>query len=347
MQFGEFMSNSENEKWLEGIKHKNIKISEPIEDIDRLFKIILHLAIKQRVSRIPIIFRGQGNASHRLIPSAYRDSGRDKIGKFISKNFNNRFDTGVRFGKIGNKDIPQKDLEKEVLNEVQIEFEFNILKEFICEADRQAIPIPEFTTDLKSKLFCRDEQYFIKDWPPHQLYSILGLAQHIGIPTRFLDWTNDVYAALYFAAYGAYQNKDSEKADNIILWILNIGPYKEKDEISLNIFRPGVLINPPFETIFVPTTYNVNLAAQQGLFIYCKDVRFENYNTAPAHDLVKVISALGEIDTYDDPYLEAIRVPVTEANTILGILDSLGYSSSKYFPGLEGVVQTLEMRGNI
>lgn len=332
-----------NEKWLEEINHKNIRISDAIKDIDDLLKIIQNLAMRQRVAGEPLIFRGQGNASYRLIPSAYRDIGRDKMGKFLGRNFSERLSRRGRMSKITNRDLPQEDIEKEVLNEVQIEFEFNILKEFIREADRQAIPIPEFTTDLKSKLFSGNDQYFIKDWPPPQFYAILGLAQHIGIPTRFLDWTNDIYAALYFAASGACQNKNSKEADNFILWVLHTGPYREKsfrDVLTIN-----VLPNPPFETIFVPTTYNANLAAQQGLFIYCRDVRFEKYGTAPTYDLVTVISALEEIDTYS-PYLEAIRVPVTEACELLGILDSQGYSPSKYFPGLEGVVQTLEMRGN-
>ena len=338
------MCTSPNEKWLEEINHKNIRISEPIKDIDDLFKIIQHLAISQRVARDPLIFRGQGNASHRLIPSAYRDIGRDKIGKFIGRNFNKRLDSIARMNKIANRDLPQEDLEKKVLNEVQIEFEFNILKEFILEADRQAIPIPEFTTDLKSKLFSGGDKYFIKNWPPPELYAVLSLAQHTGIPTRFLDWTNDVYAALYFAASRACQNKNSKKAENFILWVLHTGPYKEIKEIPL--YALPTIINPPFKTIYVPTTYNANLAAQQGLFIYCKDIRFEKYGTEPTYDLVKVISALEEIET-SYPYLEAIRVPVTEACDILGILDSQGCSPSKYLPGLEGVVQTLEMRGNV
>jgi len=138
---------------------------------------------------------------------------------------------------------------------------------------------------------------------------------------------------LYFAAFGACQNKNSKKANNIILWVLHTGPC-------------GGLINPLFEAIHVPTTYNANLAAQQGLFIYCRDISFEKYGTTPTYDLVKVISDLKEIDT-GSPYLEAIRIPVTEACTILGILDSQGCSPSKYFPGLEGVFQTLEMRRNI
>lgn len=337
------MCTSPNEEWLEEIHHKNITISKPIKDIDDLFKTIQFFAIRQRVANIPLIFRGQGNAALRLIPSAYRDIGRDKIGKLIGKSFSGELDSRGRMSKIGHRDVPQEDLDKKVLNEVQIEFEFDILKEFIREADRQAIPIPEFTTNLKSKLFSGADQYFLKNWPPPQLYAILGLAQHIGIPTRFLDWTNDIFAALYFAASRACQNKNPKKADNIILWVLHTGPY---EEMSSDPFRIRDVINPPFKTIHVPTTYNANLAAQQGLFIFCSDIRFEKYGTAPTYDLVKVISALKEIDT-GIPYLEAIRVPVTEARTILGILDSQGCSPSKYFPGLEGVVQTLEMRGNI
>ncbi len=347
---GVSMGTTENEEWLEEIKHKNIRISKPVANIDELLNIIQNLAIRQRVSREPIIFRGQGNAAQRLIPSAYRHSGRLKIEKLIGENFNKHIERKrklLQFKYDLNKDktIPQEDIYRKALNEVQVDFEFQILKEFICEADRQAHPLPEFTTDLKSRLFNgADDNHFIEEWPLPGLYAVIGLAQHIGIPTRFLDWTNDVYAALYFAASSACKNITSNKADNFILWILHTGPYKEN--LPIHAYRLATVINPPFKTIHVPTTYNTNLAAQQGLFIYCSEIRFENYEVEPKYDLVKVISSLEELETFT-PYLEAIRVPVTEACALLGILDTQGHSPSKYFPGLEGVIQTIEMRGII
>lgn len=340
------MSGTANEKWLEEISHKNIKIREPINDVDEVLRIARSFSMTQRVAKVPLIFRGQGNAANRLIPSAYRDLGRDKMGKFIGDKFSSQFDTLLRMRRIVDKGKSESDIEMEVLNEIQIDFEYRVFKEFICEGDRQAIPIPEFTTNVKSKLLNKHNEYLKKYWPPRQLYAALGLAQHYGVPTRFLDWTTDIFAALYFAAYGAFHNKDTDKAGNFILCLLHTGPYEEGISIADTARLMLLPINPPFEAIYVPTLHNANLAAQQGLFVYCRDVRFEKYGIAPTHDLVQVISSLKEI-RINYPYLEAILVPVTEAAVLLGIMDSEGYSPSKYFPGLEGVVQTLKMRGEI
>ena len=41
------------------------------------------------------------------------------------------------------------------------------------------------------------ERYSV--WPPVELYPIIALAQHYGLPTRFLDWTWNPYTASYFA----------------------------------------------------------------------------------------------------------------------------------------------------
>ena len=43
----------------------------------------------------------------------------------------------------------------------------------------------------------------LEDWPPQSLWSLLGLAQHYGVPTRLLDWSHRSLPAAYFAAASA------------------------------------------------------------------------------------------------------------------------------------------------
>ncbi len=97
---------------------------------------------------------------------------------------------------------------------------------------------------------------YLSYYPKNELEHIT-IAQHHGLPTRLLDWTENSLAALYFAV-----NKKPTENDNAVVWVLSIERDSEMliKSPDLNIFEQNKI------RLFKPASIIPRVASQFGWF---------------------------------------------------------------------------------
>lgn len=254
------------------------------------------------------IFRGESSDKFKLIPSALRDCNRDKV---------------MKLGHCHGFDK----------NRARITAEYVILRQFYYTCDSGNLYVPS----------CRLRKYPIDDisiflnrdiWLSEDLYEIAGLAQHYGLPTRLLDWSQDMYISLYFACIGAMnsiKNNGLMDDDYIVLWALNAK--KIEVDKSINKVIPMVFVRPPYYG-------NPNLGAQKGLFTLWEFVTFEHRN----NDFVATpLDVFLQNHAKDDSAILLYKLKLSSkwALNLYCMLSKMGYNASHVFPGYHGVSQKI------
>ena len=164
----------------------------------------------------------------------------------------------------------------------------------------------------------------------------LSLMQHVGLPTRLLDWTDGALIALFFAV-------NSEVNIDGAVWMIDpielnklsgitnfpasdIPPVVKSYQIAFSV-NP---INPPkFPIAVFPTNVHRRMAVQRSCFtIHGSDKRsfveqFERHNFANDSRLVK------------------LRIPAIARQNLRKQLAMLGVKYSTLFPDLDGLAREL------
>lgn len=163
---------------------------------------------------------------------------------------------------------------------------------------------------------------------PKDDWDWLAIAQHHGLATRLLDWTENPLVALWFAVERPPIMDKQGKLKDGVVW--SFRPQKDhfvtkNDKNPFNLRRT---------LVFQPKHIASRISAQSGWFTVHKYIKADD-------KFVKM-----EQNTAYKSYLEKITIPADKFNELREALDKCGINYSTIFPGIDGVCKLIEWRNS-
>lgn len=213
---------------------------------------------------------------------------------------------GANTGKL----TPSLLREKKKNNQKWWEIERDLLLEFVSYCDKNGIYVMNDSVTLREGV---KKDYDINKNDPRVNY-LKGTAQHYGVPTTLLDWTQHPFISAWFAASTSINKSDKEYCktkgvSEIVVWALNTNDLQDS------------LIRLPGATC-------PNLAAQEGVFTcFLNDKK--DYEDNYVLDYIKEFEK-EEYEAYQ------ITLPSKHSKDVLEICEKYRITGATLFPGLKG-----------
>lgn len=144
---------------------------------------------------------------------------------------------------------------------------------------------------------------------PSNDWECLAVAQHFGLVTRLLDWTENPLVATYFAVVEQFD------ADGAV-WMFQPEMYVQEDALGLNVEGVGYA--------FIPRAISARIINQKAMF---------TVHSPPD----KEIEVRQNISLKDDVNLARIVIPKELKQEVLEHLNDYGLNSVTLFPDLDGL----------
>ncbi|MCB9787646.1 MAG: FRG domain-containing protein [Deltaproteobacteria bacterium] len=294
-----------------------IIVHESFDVAEQLLAALSPLEDRWEGSQNEWFFRGHGDARWPLVPTSLRTNCPARFG----------FGASRCFGPL-------------TTNQAQILAELELIKYLAHHLDDQGIHFPG--EDLVPRYRSQRVQNWMLEWekelfrfPVERQLPLFAIAQHNGIPTRLLDWSEDPLTAAYFAAVPRATEGERADGTELAIWSLRahfLRTWEFMGNIEIEIVTP-------------PWSANPNLCAQRGHFTIHRPIL--------KRDSPPCASSLDELMTdyarqaerwaeqegkprVELPVMRCLKLPGEQSNRLLRLLRAHGVSAGSLYPGHRG-----------